>query len=274
MNLLIGKGDLASAKRSVTVKFFSDGFLFRDHKDGEKADQCKQGSKEPFPSRGDLRREQLGQGTENEAEYDEICCGGVLFHGAFDQTCGQKDAAHRTDHERSEGQKCHDVKRIDRRGQFFVDTQNKEHLRNANAGQDESNGDDDTAEKLDEDSSDHGKRACSLNLKNAFGDQADQQCANNADDGVNEDGNTDLFDLRRTENHGGTARHRTKEEIACRDGEMCQREGDQLGEKEKSERGADQKFGKEDQAFLEFAFLEDPVDRGDEAVINAEDHCH
>ena len=252
----------------------SGSLFFRDEKDCKEASDGKQGSEEPFRADGHLCGEKLGQRAENEAEDDEISRGGVLFHGALNEPRCEQDTARRTDDEGSEGDECYDVECVNGSGQLFVDTENEEHLGDADAGQNERDGDDDAAEELNEDTADDGKEARAADLKNAFGNEADEQSANDADDGVNENGSADLADLGFAEDHGSRARHRAEEEIARGNGEVGERKRDELGEKEKTDRRADEKFGKEKEAFLEFVLFEDPVDCTDEAVVNAEDHRH
>ena len=255
-------------------RFRSDSLPFGDCKDGKKSEEREQRSEEPFPRGGHLCREKLGQRAENEAEHNQIGRRGLFLHGALDQSRRQENTAHRADDEGGEGEECHDIQRIDSRGQLFVYAEHEEHLRNADAGQNEGDGDDDAAEKLNEDTADDGERARAADLENAFGDQTDEQSADNTEDGVKEDGGADLFDLRRTEDHRSAARHRAEEEITRGNGEMRECKGDELGKEEESECRADEKFGKEDEAFLAFSFLQNTVDGGDEAVVNTEDHCH
>ena len=249
-------------------------FFFGDREDGEEAKHGEQGSKQDVPSREHLCGEQLGQRAENEAEHDQVGCRGIFLHGAFDQIGGQEDTADRTDDERSEGEQGHDIQSIDCGGQLFVNAEHEKHLGNADAGENERDGNDDTAEKLDHDACEHGKRARAVDLKNAFGNQTDEKCGNDADDRIEENGDTDFFDFCRTEDHGRTSRHGTEEEVACGNGNVSQRECDQFGKEEQTNGGTDQEFDQKNQAFLEFAFLENAVDGSDQAVVYTEDHCH
>ena len=252
----------------------SGSLFFRDEKDGKEAEHGKQGSEDPFRADRHLRGEKLGQGAENEAEHDEISRGGVLFHGALNEPRCEQNAAHRTDDEGSEGDEGHDIEGIDGGGQLFVDPENEEHLGNADAGQNERDGNDDTAEELDEDTADDGEKARAADFKNTLGNEADEQGADDTDDGVNENGSADLSDLCLAEDHGRRACDRAEEEIARGNGEVGERKRDELREKEKTDRRADDEFGEEEETFLEFVLFENTVDGGNEAVINAEDHRH
>ena len=249
-------------------------FLFGDRKDGKKAYQSKQGSKEQVPSAEHLGGEELGQGAENEAEDDQIGCGGVFFHRTFDEVGRQKDSADRADCQRREGNQSHHVQRVDRGGQSFINAEDEEHLRNADAGKNECDRDDDTAEELDDDAGDDGKRARAADLENTFGDQADEKGAYDAHDGIQEDGHADLFDLCRPEDHWCASCHCAEEEIARGNGNVSQRERDELGKEKEAEYGAEHELDQKKEAFLEFSFLKYTVDGSDQSVVYAEDHCH
>ena len=221
-----------------------------------------------------MRGEQLGQRAEDKAEYDQIGRGGISFHGALDQIGGQKYAADRTDDQRREGEQGHDIKGIDCCGQLFVNAEHEKHLGNADAGENERDGNDDTAEKLDYNTGNDGKRTRTVHLKNALGDQTDEKRGDDADDWIDENGNADLFDLCRAEDHGRTSRHGTEEKVASGDGNVCQRKRDQLGKEEQTDGGADQEFDQKNKTFLEFSFLKNAVDGSDQTIVYAEDHCH
>jgi len=252
----------------------SDVFLFGDREDGEEAEDGEQRRESPFPSREELSGEELGQRAENEAEYDQIGCGGIFLHRALDEAGRQKDAADGADDKGREGEKRGNVQRVDRGGQFFVNAENEEHLRNADAGQNKGDGNDNAAEKLDQNAGDHGERARAADLKNALGDQTDQKSADDTENGIREDGNADLLDFGGAEDHGGASRNGAEEEVARGNGCVCERERDQFCKEEKTDRGADQKFCQEEEAFLELALLENTVDGGDQSVVNTEDHRH
>ena len=77
--------------------------LFGNDESGNETECCHERREQKVPACGNLRGEQLGQGSENEAEYDQIGCGGVFLHGALDQVRRQKNTADRADHKRRKG---------------------------------------------------------------------------------------------------------------------------------------------------------------------------